>query len=113
MAFVLSICGVVFVLMGMIMYFFPPKKINGWYGYRTGKSMENQEIWDYAQKYGAKALMILGLIYFAIDALFLFLFLKYEWILDDFAMPILLITVFAMIVFVENRLKRFKKTKEE
>ena len=29
----------------------PPSKINGWYGYRTSRSMKNQDTWDFAQSY--------------------------------------------------------------
>ena len=28
----------------------PPKKINGWYGYRTSRSMASQEAWDFAHR---------------------------------------------------------------
>lgn len=28
----------------------PPKKINGFYGYRTTRSMKNQQTWDYAHQ---------------------------------------------------------------
>lgn len=40
---------------------FPPKKINMLYGYRTTRSMKNQEQWDFSQKYSAKLLMLCGL----------------------------------------------------
>ena len=29
----------------------PPQKVNGWYGYRTSRSMKNQDTWDFAQRY--------------------------------------------------------------
>ena len=29
----------------------PPKKVNGFYGYRTSRSMKNQDTWDFAQRY--------------------------------------------------------------
>ena len=32
----------------------PPKKVNGWYGYRTSRSMKNQDTWDFAQRYMGK-----------------------------------------------------------
>jgi uncharacterized membrane protein len=32
----------------------PPKKINHLYGYRTRRSMANQDIWDFANKQSAK-----------------------------------------------------------
>ena len=32
----------------------PPKKVNGFYGYRTSRSMKNQDTWDFAQRYMGK-----------------------------------------------------------
>ena len=55
------LCGVIFIITGFIMLKFPPKKINMLYGYRTNRSMKNQENWDFAQKYSAKLLMRSGL----------------------------------------------------
>jgi uncharacterized membrane protein len=40
---------------------YPPKKINGLYGYRTTRSCKSQEAWDFAQRYSAKLMTILGL----------------------------------------------------
>jgi uncharacterized membrane protein len=37
----------------LITYFFPPKKINTWYGFRTPSSQKNQQTWDIANKYAA------------------------------------------------------------
>lgn len=45
--------GIIFILTGLLMYKFPPKSINSFYGYRTNNSMKNQERWDFAQKYSA------------------------------------------------------------
>ena len=45
--YVLSTNGLLFIL-SLIFWKFPPKKINSLYGYRTHKSMQNQEIWDFA-----------------------------------------------------------------
>lgn len=50
---VLGVTGTVFLVMGIIMYYLPPKKINSWYGYRTINSMSSQERWDFAQRYSA------------------------------------------------------------
>lgn len=113
MDLVLSICGICFIVVGLMMYFFPPKKINSWYGYRTGRSMANQDIWNFSKKYGAKALVVLGDVFIMIDLIFLTLFLKYEWILDDLFLPVLIISVFAMVGIIEKRLERFEKNKEE
>lgn len=52
--------GVVFVIVGFFMSKFPPKKINRLIGYRTARSMKNQQQWDFAQTYSAKEMMKLG-----------------------------------------------------
>lgn len=55
--------GIVFILTGVIMYAFPPKKINGLYGYRTQTSMQSQKKWDFAQTYSAKIMVLTGFIF--------------------------------------------------
>ena len=45
--YVLTTNGLLFLL-SLIFWKFPPKKINNLYGYRTHRSMQNQEIWDFA-----------------------------------------------------------------
>ncbi len=51
------IIGIILMVTGIVLYKFPPKKINGFYGYRTNRSMKSQESWDFAQKYSAKELI--------------------------------------------------------
>lgn len=45
--------GAVFMLMGCITWFFPPKNINALYGYRTKGAMQSQERWEFAQKFSS------------------------------------------------------------
>lgn len=45
--YVLSINGLLFFF-SIVFYFFPPKKINNFYGYRTKLSMLNTDIWNFA-----------------------------------------------------------------
>lgn len=52
--------GPIFIIVGVIMTIFPPKNINMLYGYRTQRSMKNQERWDFAQKYSANQIIKLG-----------------------------------------------------
>jgi len=54
--------GFIFVIVGYIMFKFPPKNINMLYGYRTRSSMKNKEMWDFAQLYSSKLMMNLGLL---------------------------------------------------
>lgn len=50
------------ILVGFGIYWqrFPPKKINYFYGYRTRRSMANQEIWNYSNALGALMFIYLG-----------------------------------------------------
>ncbi|HEY0092123.1 MAG TPA: SdpI family protein [Flavobacterium sp.] len=52
------LCSAVFFVAGLVMWIFPPKKINVLYGYRTSSSMKSIERWDFAQKHSAKLLLI-------------------------------------------------------
>lgn len=54
------LCGPIFILAGIAMSAFPPKKINALYGYRTSNSMKSQERWDFAQKYSSRELINSG-----------------------------------------------------
>ena len=56
-----GLCGLVFVSTALILYRFPPKKINYFYGYRTAKSMKSQECWDFAQKFSALRMLEAGI----------------------------------------------------
>lgn len=56
------LCGAIFIIAAVVLYIFPPKKINYIYGYRTASSMRSQERWDFSQKHGAKQLAFGGFI---------------------------------------------------
>lgn len=58
------IVPVTMILFGKVMIKYPPKKINGIYGYRTRRSMKNQETWDFAHAYCGKLWWKLGWIMF-------------------------------------------------
>lgn len=67
--FLISIVmGVTYVLFGWIMIKYPPKCPNYLYGYRTGRAMKNEENWDFAQRYSAKEMMKVGVVYLLLVA---------------------------------------------
>ena len=45
----LLLVGTIYLLAGIFVLNFPPKKINHLYGYRMASSMKSQERWDFAQ----------------------------------------------------------------
>jgi uncharacterized membrane protein len=55
-----SLTGPIFIVVGMIMKRFPPRKINPLYGYRTGSSMKSQDRWDFAQTYSSNEMIKSG-----------------------------------------------------
>ncbi|WP_075343451.1 SdpI family protein [Tenacibaculum agarivorans] len=61
--YVLSVNGLLLLLSG-VFYLFPPKKINSWYGYRTPRTMENQEVWDFANTFFNKQFLLYSVISF-------------------------------------------------
>ena len=58
------------ILFGWIFIHRPPKKINSIYGYRTSRSMKNQDTWEFAHYYCGKLWGILGTIMFVITIVF-------------------------------------------
>lgn len=60
MGYAYFICPLALVVVAVAFWIWPPKKINMTYGYRTTRSMKSQSAWDFAQKYSAKWMTVLG-----------------------------------------------------
>lgn len=58
--------GIVLLAVGIIFWARPPKKINDWAGYRTGRSTKNQDTWDEANRYSARLMVQFSLIAIAV-----------------------------------------------
>ncbi|MBC6998576.1 SdpI family protein [Cytophaga sp. FL35] len=108
-----SITGVVFILSGSILYKYPPKKINWWYGYRTSTSIKSKERWDFAQKYSGKLMMKLGMFLIIVGPLGLF-FNYHEIAALGISMALVILVVILLIVQTETAIKkRFPKKESE
>ena len=59
--FVLGAVAIAYIILGLFMIKFPPKKINYFYGYRTPGSMKSQNRWNFAQIYSAKEFIKSGI----------------------------------------------------
>lgn len=99
--------GIVFILAGIILYVFPPKKINGLYGYRTQTSMQSQQKWDFAQTYSAKIMMLTGLI-FTLIAPSKGMFKTNESVDLAIGMLCMIVGSILMIVVVEKALRKIE-----
>lgn len=56
------------IIVGALMARFPPKKINALYGYRTERSMKNEDTWQFANKYSGALIWKIGWIALAVAA---------------------------------------------
>ncbi|KAB2808676.1 SdpI family protein [Phaeocystidibacter luteus] len=54
---VILVSSVILILFRIL----PPKEINGWYGYRTSRSMKSTIHWNFAQRFSANMFLIINL----------------------------------------------------
>lgn len=59
---------------------YPPKKINDFYGYRTQRSMANQDVWDAANSFSMKIMMKVSLWSFGFPVVFYFVLPEYNFL---------------------------------
>jgi uncharacterized membrane protein len=57
-----QLVGFIFIIMGSILNYFPPKHINSFYGYRMPSAQKNQSTWVEANKYSAIFMIKCGFI---------------------------------------------------
>jgi uncharacterized membrane protein len=100
----LFIVGFVFALAAFITLQFPPKNINSIYGYRTSRSMKNQENWDLAQRFSSQLMLKQGLIMLVLAFILAILPITTE-VATLISLLLLLTSVINLFVQTEKRLK--------
>lgn len=100
--------GSVFIIAGIILYKFPPKKINSLYGYRTKNSMKNETNWNLSQKYSARIMIILGIFYSS------FLLILSNFKINEnvgliLSLGLMFIMCFGIFYLTEKKLKKIEK----
>ena len=112
MSYEIFILPLLTISIGYIMFNYPPKKINHFVGYRTFRSMKNENNWIFANKYCGKSWIIIGIIMLIITIiLFLLNHLKIVNITEDIMLIIVFCEIFAIIsptFVIEKRLKNNK-----
>ncbi len=98
----LAIGPFIFVL-ARVFQTWPPKKINHFYGYRTPRSMRNQDTWDEAQRYSTCMLQYAALATTAFQVLAVRLWPDERSIMASVAF--LVVALLATIVATERHLK--------
>jgi uncharacterized membrane protein len=89
---------------GLILFMFPPNKVNSIYGYRTSSSMKNDIVFKFANNFSSKLLMLFTSISFIIcliaDNYFHLRYLSF-----------LILLVFGLtILFTEIKLKKINNS---
>ena len=69
MLYTYYICPLIILVVEIVFWMYPPKKINEFYGYRTTRSRKSQEAWDFAQRYSAKLMTVLGFVALAVASI--------------------------------------------
>jgi uncharacterized membrane protein len=100
----LFIVGFVFAVAAFITLKIPPKKINSIYGYRTSRSMKNQENWDLAQRFSSQLMLKQGLIMLVLALILAVLPIPIE-VATLISLLLLLTSVINLFVQTERRLK--------
>jgi len=97
--YVLSVNGLL-LLLSLILYFFPPKKINNFYGYKTNKTIQNEVIWQYANSFFSKHLLLYAGISFVFAMVLAFINPIISWQ----PMAIMLLAIAVCVIKTEQEL---------
>ena len=109
---ILLFTGPLFLIMGLILSRFPPRKINPLFGYRTRRSMRDQASWNFAQVVSSREMVKAGLVQTLCGL---------SGLIDScnghgfvlLGVGILLLTVVVMLIRVERKLKVFQQDDPE
>ena len=108
--FTIYIIPLMIIIVGYLMYKYPPKKINWIVGYRTPKSMQNEKSWKLANMLCGRLWIYTGLVLFAMSLVISILeYAKLIVITETILAIVVLIQVVIIILpifLVERKLKR-------
>lgn len=107
---VLFITGICIFVVSLIFYFFPPKKINYLYGFRTQRSMKNQDNWDFAQKHSSRQLIFASISMLMISMVGLFI-KSTEMVWMWFGLATMTWILIFLCFRTESALKKFENKK--
>lgn len=98
------ILGPLMVVLALIFKFYPPKKINDLYGYRTKRSKKSQEVWDEANRYNPNLILMVAIITTIVQGI-LFLTSGAK-VATAAAAAVLVVLLLATIPITESHLKK-------
>ncbi|MEF9934742.1 MAG: SdpI family protein [Clostridium sp.] len=105
-----SLIPLIYIFSGVLLYKFPPKSINSFYGYRTSRSMKNEEVFAEANSYSGKLIINTGFIYISIAIFMIGLTYEFEnlfWVTYWGIIGFVLIFLGVVFLKTESHLKHF------
>jgi uncharacterized membrane protein len=96
----------ILIVTGIIVWVFPPKKINHWYGYRTPKSMKSIENWNLANSYFPKVWVLSTLLFAPIYFVLIFYLDLSKQPYPLIAVGLTILIALLTIILTERKLKR-------
>ena len=105
--------SIMFFVLGLVLFQFPPKKPNLFYGYKTPRACKNQQNWDFSQKYSGIKLAQGGGVLIFISILLMVLDIDHTPVGGLGYSGCLLVSVIYPIYATEKALKHFEKLNEE
>lgn len=103
--FMYILVGVILLILSLIMYYAPPSKINWMIGYRTRRSMKDDDSWKTAQKYSAKVMLIISVICIIVGAA-VWVVWPEDWTAMLVVMSIQVVLLVMVIPITEYHLKK-------
>ena len=94
--------GLVLSILSWIYKIHPPKSINLFYGYRTRRSMRNQETWDFGNVIGAKMMLWVGILSFIVGVFAYFFTPRWSMGISTF---FLVVAIFVGVFWCERQLE--------
>lgn len=101
--------GAFLLLVTLITFLFPAKRINSLYGYRTDRSMRNRANWKYAQSLLPPMFLRLAFYQFATAGIWYFIPRQSETIGMAAFLGLLVISFALEILWSEKKLRRFSR----
>jgi uncharacterized membrane protein len=95
---------IILLVLSLVFKFFPPKKINYWYGYRTTRSKLNQKNWDRAQQLSSSLLLTVSLLMVIIQII-VFYFVPAVYPINFILLLVWGISIALLFYLVEKQLK--------
>lgn len=108
--FMYLLLAAIFFITRVIVRAYPPKGINPIYGYRTKRSMKDQESWDFAQEHANQMMLYTAFVFLGISALFYQMNIKFES--DLFIMMSVFILILGVMVYMTERALKSRTNKQ-